>query len=1257
MRWLSLALLAAAAAAAVPGPHAAAQEKIIVGWIDNFDKLEGWTMNNPKTPPEFSVKNGILTLTDPPGGQVTWGTSIYRNIGEIDLSQTPWLVAKTVAQTGRFNITLINRKTREKRGGLAPLSEPGIVVVNVPERTGWRGVVDLSIGLYVQGTEKSVSVDWVKFVSALTEEEKRALRFVPKARQPLPAHGLRMLVQKRCWWRPELRRRGEAYLSERLVYRDSATGNIVWKMTAYPGVDKVIYYDIPEWNADGSLLLFLTRRGEAPVWIMNSEGTSLRPLLAEGKPIKQGYWSGIYPDIFYASESDSQGTRVLAVNVRTGKKEVVAQSKIAGLSLFPPHPREEHFLLAANATAQRECVVVIAGRDGSERAVPVGGRFHRLRFTKRDDLSIFFNRDDPRTQWVIGADGTGLHQLPDAGGHPDWTPDGAELTYYFAGAIWAVRWDGSGKRRIADLNSGGHGSTTLDGKYFVSDTPRGGYFPQSILYLPLDGRGICQRVAFHGSSYLAHTEATYSHPDHHSTHPHPSASPDGTKTVFASDYLGAFTDIYVAINRYPDPPRNLRAAREGRAVVLSWQPPERRRELAGYAVYRTTESGRNFARINRKLAGETTFRDENAPIGTLYYLVTAVEHSGLEGLPSNEACASASGAWEGPVRHFVEAEAGEFAMPTREFICQEDCSGGYYVGLHGATRGELWVTYNAPRAGRYLVWVRARGGGEVKLENGPAAQATRGWGWVKLPGAIALKKGANRVKLSFSGADGGVDKLCFTDDAQFIPQGFARILKLPPPPPQKPKATALDPFHVKLTWPPASDPSVAYYNIYVLPEAEAYPSQLSRVGSPAEPEFVDCGLLPGSTVYYRVTAVDGLGQESEASPPAKVTMPQLQLVRLAVEAEQGEPGPGFRIAEDAQASGGKLLAPDEKASARERTLKLTFTIPRAGEYAIWARLRYPGPARRTVAVSLDDGRSWRWPLFGWYNKFIWAPVSPDRCMQPKPLSLSAGKHALQLRAPVSGLELDKFVITNDATAMPDSYSAEPLSAEQRAAEGGRPIIPTGPVLFEDDFRRGLGNWYHEGAGRMVIERPGIMRIEIIGSRQGGAGCQAFCRKDFPDHIAIEYDLKVLTKNGLIITFFAMQGLHSEDMIAGGLPPRQGVFKDYTGPDAALKSYHVSISRYGDTGEHTGVSNWRRNPGLHLMGSGPDLCREIGQWYRIRIVKDGLHCQLQVNGVLAHEFTDPNELDLPLPTEGKVGFRAIGSDVRALIRNFRVRALR
>jgi uncharacterized protein DUF1961 len=210
------------------------------------------------------------------------------------------------------------------------------------------------------------------------------------------------------------------------------------------------------------------------------------------------------------------------------------------------------------------------------------------------------------------------------------------------------------------------------------------------------------------------------------------------------------------------------------------------------------------------------------------------------------------------------------------------------------------------------------------------------------------------------------------------------------------------------------------------------------------------------------------------------------------------------------------------------------------------------------------------------------------------------------------------------------------------------------VLFADPLES-LDDWHHEGGGEIRIQAPGTLRIECVGSKQGGVGCHAFCRGDFPDGIAVEYDLTVHESDGLIIAFVAARGLNGEDMLTE-LPPREGVFKDYTGDDAKLRSYHVSVSRYDDTGTHTGVSNWRRNPGLHLMGQGEDLCKEIGNTYAIRIEKDGPRCALFVNGAPGPAFTDPDELPDVIPSVGKVGFRAIGTRVIADIGSFRVRRL-
>ena len=216
-------------------------------------------------------------------------------------------------------------------------------------------------------------------------------------------------------------------------------------------------------------------------------------------------------------------------------------------------------------------------------------------------------------------------------------------------------------------------------------------------------------------------------------------------------------------------------------------------------------------------------------------------------------------------------------------------------------------------------------------------------------------------------------------------------------------------------------------------------------------------------------------------------------------------------------------------------------------------------------------------------------------------------------------------------------------------------MSTQKTIFRDDFKT-LDQWHREGAGKALRADGAKLRLECVGSRQGGIGCHAFCKQDLPDGIAVEYDLTVRESDGLVIAFVAMRGLGGEDAI-DGLAAREGHFKDYVGEDARIRSYHVSVSRYNDKGEHTGVSNWRRNPGLHLMAQGQDLCQTVGRKYAIRIEKRGPECAIFVDGKSGPAFRDPDQLPDKMPTSGKIGFRAIGSRVIAEIANFRVLAAR
>lgn len=76
------------------------------------------------------------------------------------------------------------------------------------------------------------------------------------------------------------------------------------------------------------------------------------------------------------------------------------------------------------------------------------------------------------------------------------------------------------------------------------------------------------------------------------------------------------------------------------------------------------------------------------------------------------------------------------------------------------------------------------------------------------------------------------------------------------------------------------------------------------------------------------------------------------------------------------------------------------------------------------------------------------------------------------------------------------------------------------------------------------------------------------------------------------------------------------------------------------------------PGMRFLPDGGMLLECIGSRQG-----SGRSCALFVNDRPGPAFVDPGTLPDEIPSSGKVGFRAIGSRVRAEIRDFRVSSIR
>ena len=122
--------------------------------------------------------------------------------------------------------------------------------------------------------------------------------------------------------------------------------------------------------------------------------------------------------------------------------------------------------------------------------------------------------------------------------------------------------------------------------------------------------------------------------------PSPTPSPDFTKMVYFSPMLTGdhpdrlWADVYIAVVRYPQPPVNLRIE----DASLVWDNPRYHSEIAGFNVYRSNESGKNYKRAAGEIIRGTSWKLPPGSSG--FYAVTSVEYSGLESrMFSNEVSA------------------------------------------------------------------------------------------------------------------------------------------------------------------------------------------------------------------------------------------------------------------------------------------------------------------------------------------------------------------------------------------------------------------------------------------------------------------------------------------------------------------------------------------------------------------------------------------------------------------------------------------
>ncbi|MGD9211358.1 MAG: fibronectin type III domain-containing protein [Desulfobacteraceae bacterium] len=153
--------------------------------------------------------------------------------------------------------------------------------------------------------------------------------------------------------------------------------------------------------------------------------------------------------------------------------------------------------------------------------------------------------------------------------------------------------------------------------------------------------------------------------------------------------------------------------------------------------------------------------------------------------------------------------------------------------------------------------------------------------------------------------------------------------------------------------------------------------------------------------------------------------------KIWMEAEEGILQSPMQIDSDSQASAEKYVSvPNENANAFDPTLatgqaKYNFEVSNAGNYLVWGRVVSSSITSDSFHVSIDDK-----DVLAWHTKidqkgdWIWDVVSKrkfgDKRDNSNPLLyyLGKGPHTLTIKHRESGTKIDKILITNDITFLP-----------------------------------------------------------------------------------------------------------------------------------------------------------------------------------------------------------------------------------------------
>ncbi len=200
------------------------------------------------------------------------------------------------------------------------------------------------------------------------------------------------------------------------------------------------------------------------------------------------------------------------------------------------------------------------------------------------------------------------------------------------------------------------------------------------------------------------------------------------------------------------------------------------------------------------------------------------------------------------------------------------------------------------------------------------------------------------------------------------------------------------------------------------------------------PDYGQSGSYPD--VHFEVT--DGYRTDTEDITITVISSATTEYIWLEAE-DADEINPLMEITSDPSASGGSYIwVPDGGGWKGPGYARYIITITTPGDYKICGRVQAPTNADNSFLVRMDDDPDRTWTIaltdsWAWDEVNHWGSgTETDPEIDPVIYTLSAGEHILTIKHREDGTKLDRLLITNDLSFVPQ---ADITSHDADASDG------------------------------------------------------------------------------------------------------------------------------------------------------------------------------------------------------------------------------